>query len=518
MSQVWPILPVLLPFIAALLMLLVHDRLRLQQVIALSATILGLAAAIGLLIGASTGEITVYRLGDWPAPFGIVLVIDRLAATMVTLVFALGLPALLMALGGTDAQGRHFHPLFQFQLAGLAGAFLTGDLFNLFVFFEILLLASYALLMHGPASHSQSRARVRAGLVYVVLNLTGSSLFLIALALVYGTLGTLNLADLALRLPAVPPADLALVRTALALLSAVFLLKAAVLPMAFWLPRTYAQAPAAVAALFAILTKVGIVMLLRLSLIGFGSAEVAAGLLMPWLPVLALATIVIGTIGAIAARRLADIAAQLVLVSAGTLLFALAFANPASGSAATAALLWYLPQSTLVGAGLFLLAAHVDARRPGLGDQMLRGPSVAGRSWLGPAYLVLAVGLAGLPPLSGFLGKLMLLQAVSDAGWRPLWWGVLLASGLAVTVLMARAAGPLFWQAKEAEPAPVPHGLSRPAPLLALWLLVAAGPLMVLFAGPLADHAKATARQLHDASAYTSSVIGPDPSPRERRP
>ena len=512
MTHLLPVLPVLLPFTAALLMLLAHDRLRLQQALALVATILGLLAAVHLLLVADTGRITVTQLGDWPAPFGIVLVVDRLSATMVTLVFALGLPALLMALGGNDAQGRHFHPLFQLQLAGLAGAFLTGDLFNLFVFFEILLLASYALLMHGPTP--QARARVRAGLVYVVLNLVGSSLFLVALALTYGTLGTLNLADLAQRLPDVPPADRALVRTALALMSAVFLLKSAVLPMALWLPRVYARAPAAVAALFVILTKVGIVMLLRLSLVGFGTADAAQDLLMPWLPVLALATIIIGTMGAIAARRLVEVAAQLVLVSAGTLLFALAFATPA----ATAALLWYLPQSTLVSAGLFLLAAHVNARRPGPGDGMVRGPSAAGRKWLGPAYFVLAVGLAGLPPLSGFLGKLMLLQAIPPGGWRIAWWGLLLSSGLGLTIVLARAAGPLFWQAKEMPPAPVPDGLARPAPLLALWLLVAAGPLMVIFARPLADHAEATARQLHDPGLYVARVLGPDVQPRERRP
>ena len=511
MSHLWPVLPILLPFTAALLMLLVHGRLGLQRVLALAATLAGLLAGLHLLDATASGDIGLTRLGDWPAPFGIVLVADRLAAMMVTLVFALGVPALLMALGGLDAQGRHFHPLFQLQLAGLAGAFLTGDLFNLFVFFEILLLASYALLMHGPCD--DERARVRAGLVYVVLNLAGSSLFLVALALVYGTLGTLNLADVARLLPGVPAADHALVRTALALLAAVFLLKSAVLPLSLWLPRVYGRASAPVAALFVILTKVGIVMLLRLSVIGFGEAEVARGLLLPWLPALALGTIAIGTMGALAARRLTEVAAQLVLVSAGSMLFALAFATPAS----TAALLWYLPQSTLVCAGLFLLAAHVEARRTDGGDSFARAPSTAGRAWLGPAFLVLATGLAGLPPLSGFLGKLMLLQAVPAGGWQPLWWGLLLASGLLVTLVLARAAGPLFWQAKEA-PAPAAHRLSHPAPLAALWLLVAAGPLFLVLARPMAEMTAATAAQLHDPAGYIGRIIDSDAQPRERRP
>ncbi|WP_439533206.1 monovalent cation/H+ antiporter subunit D [Polymorphobacter sp.] len=511
---VWPILPVLVPFTAALLMLLANGRLAVQRGLALAAAGLGLVAAVQLLIAADAGTIAVYRLGDWPAPYGIVLVVDRLAALMVLLVSALGLPALLMAIGGSDSTGKHFHPLFQLQLAGLTGAFLTGDLFNLFVFFEILLLASYALLMHGPAA--AEAGRVRAGLVYVVLNLVGSSLFLIALALLYGTLGTLNLADLGRLLPQVPPDDTPLVRTALALLAAVFLLKAAVLPMSLWLPHVYARAPAAAAALFVILTKVGIVMLLRVSVTGFGDAPVARGLLTPWLPALALATVVFGTLGALAARRLVVVAAQLVLVSAGMLLFALGH----GGERGTAALLYYLPQSTLVGAGLFLLAAHVEARRPGLGDRFTRGASASGRAWLGPAYLVLAIGLAGLPPLSGFLGKLMLLQAVATDGWRLAWWTALLASGLAVTLAFARAAGPLFWQASEVPAvARLPDGLHRPAPALGLWLLVAAGPLLVILARPASDYAAATAAQLHQRQAYLDAVLPPDePILRERRP
>jgi multicomponent K+:H+ antiporter subunit D len=514
--SVWPILPVLMPFVAALLMLLVGGRLSVQRGLALGSAVLTLIVAAQLLLAADTGTVTVYKLGNWPAPFGIVLVVDRLSALMVMLTAVLALPALLMAIGGNDAGGKHFHPLFQLQITGLMGAFLTGDLFNLFVFFEILLLASYALLMHGPSPAEP--ARVRASLIYVVLNLLGSSLFLIALALLYGTLGTLNLADLAQRLPLTPAADASLVRTMLALFAAVFLLKAAILPMALWLPHVYAGAPAATAALFVIMTKVGIVMLLRLSVIGFGDTSLAQGLLMPWLPVLALATIALGTLGALAATRLVEITTQLVLISAGTLTFALAFGNVRS----TAALLYYLPQSTLLCAGLFLLAAHVEARRPGFDDRLIRGPSAHGRGWLAPAYLVLAVGLAGLPPLSGFIGKLMLLQSLGTAdGWRWAWWGALLSSGLAVTLVFARAAGPLFWQAKEmpAPPTALPDGLCRPAPIAALWLLIAVSPLFVLFASPISTYARSTAEQLHQRQPYLDAVLPPGTAPlRERRP
>lgn len=249
----------------------------------------------------------------------------RLAAQMVLLLFVLAVPALCIATSGTDLAGRHFHVLFQLQLAGLAGAFLTGDLFNLFVFFEILLLASYALLVHG-----NGLMRSRAGLLYVILNLVGSSLFLVAIAFIYGTLGTLNMADIARQLPLVPAADMGLVRAAFAILIAVFLLKSAVLPMVFWLPHVYSAAAMPVAALFAILTKVGVVALLRLSVSLFGDAEVTNGLLLPWLPILALGTIAFGTIALFAADRLGVAAASLVVISSGILLFSVAFAGTAA--------------------------------------------------------------------------------------------------------------------------------------------------------------------------------------------
>ncbi len=518
--SVLPILPILLPFGAATIMLLLGpDRLTAQRVLALGSGVGGLFAAAALLAVADDGLITAYLLGNWPAPYGIVMVVDRLAAMMLVLVAVLALGALLMAIGGSDAarldgKGRHFHVLFQLQLAGLAGAFLTGDLFNLFVFFEILLLASYALLMHGPAPAEE--ARVRAGLIYVVLNLVVSSLFLLALALTYASLGTLNLADVARLLAVLPAADAALARTAMALMAAVFLLKAAVLPMSLWLPQVYSRAPAAAAALFVILTKVGIVMLLRLAVTGWGGAIATAGLLQPWLPVLALGTIALGTVGAFAATRLAEVAAWLVLVSSGTLLFALGFLTPRG----TAALLFYLPQSTLFCAALFLLAGHVAARRGALGDRVTRGPAASGRGWLLPAWGVAAVGLAGLPPLAGFLGKLMMLQAVGSGGWQGPWWTVLLLSSLGVLLVLSRATGPLFWQATEAplDDLPAQAGVAGVAPQLGLWLLLAAGVAMTVWAAPMSDFAARTAAQLFERQAYQAAVLGDVPVQRERRP
>lgn len=498
-----PVLPILIPFVAAALMLLLAPAA--QRAVGVVSVGLGLLAALALLARASTGDVAVYALGAWPAPYGIVLVVDRLAAMMVLLVFALAVPALLMATGGTDRKGRHFHALFQLQLAGLAGAFLTGDLFNLFVFFEILLLASYALLAHGGGA-----ARARAGVSYVVLNLLGSAVFLVAIAFLYGTLGSLNLADVAQLLPLVPAETQALVRTTFAILAAVFLLKAAVLPMAFWLPHVYPAASAPVGVLFAIMTKVGIVALLRLSVIGFGTAEATRGLLLPWLPVLALATIALGTAGAFAARRLATLTANLVLISSGTLLFAVAFAS----EAATAALLYYLPHTTLVTGGLFLLSGLIAERRGALGDALVRGPCVGNRAAIATAFAVLAVAVSGLPPLSGFLGKLMLMQGAGEAGWRVAWWLALLGSGLAVTLVLARSASLLFWQPLD----PLPKRGFAAGPALALGLVVAASPVLAIAAAPVAAYAQAAAQQLHARAPYLDAVLQGRPIERERRP
>jgi multicomponent K+:H+ antiporter subunit D len=502
-----PLLPVLIPFSAAALLLLLGGAPRaVQRGTAFAAVLAGLLASALLVVQQWHGPVAAYALGDWPVPYGILFVADRLAAQMVLLIFLLALPALLMAAAGTDRQGRHFHALFQLQLAGLAGAFLTGDLFNLFVFFEILLLASYTLLVHGNGLR-----RGRAGLLYVILNLMGSSLFLVALALVYGTMGTLNMADVARLLPLVPAGDMALVRAAFAILVGVFLLKSAVLPMAFWLPNVYSVASMPVAALFAILTKVGVVALLRLTVTVFGDAAVADGLLLPWLPILALGTIGFGTIALFAADRLGVAAASLVLISSGILLFSVAFAAPG----ATTALLYYIPHTTLATGGMLMLAGLIAERRGPLEDRLVRGPCVGNRMLIASAYAVFAVAIAGLPPLSGFIGKLMLMQTVAPLDWRAAWWAALLLSGLAMTLVLARSGSLLFWQPED----PLPDRHTGASAHAAVILLAAASPLLVILAAPVSAYAAAAAGQLHQRAPYLDAVLGnAPPTQRERRP
>ncbi|VFS89904.1 monovalent cation/H+ antiporter subunit D [Pseudomonas aeruginosa] len=308
----WLILPILLPlFAGSLLLLPLAERWR--RGLSLLAALALIPLSLLLMRTAASGDLSVYALGNWAAPFGIVLMLDRLAALMLLATAVLGSAALIYALRGDDRLGKHFHALFQFQLLGINGAFLTGDLFNLFVFFEILLIASYALLLHGGGAE-----RVRSGLHYVILNLVGSAFFLIAVGTLYGLTGTLNMADMAQKIAMADAERAPLLAAAGLLLLVVFALKAALLPLYFWLPRAYAAASAPVAALFAIMTKVGIYSILRVYTLVFGEAAgELANLAQAWLWPLALATLGLGAIGALAARTLQGLLAYLVVVSAG---------------------------------------------------------------------------------------------------------------------------------------------------------------------------------------------------------
>ena len=378
------IAPILIPALAGMLLLLeVRERHRLRRITGLLACVALLAVSILLLRQAWEGGYTVYQLGNWQAPFGIVLVLDRLSALMVLLTAVLAFPALLYASCGDDRRGANFHGLFQFQLMGVNGAFLTGDLFNLFVFFEVLLIASYGLALHGRGPE-----RVRAGLHYVVLNLVGSALFLIALGLIYGTTGTLNMADFAVKAQALTGSDATLLSVAVLLLWVVFGLKAALFPLYFWLPATYAGATAGVAALFAIMTKVGFYAILRVYALGFVAGPFA-GLGQQALWWLALVTLLLACIGVLGARRLGVLVAYLVVMSVGTLVASLAY----GALDAVAPALYYLVHSTLVCGALFLLNDLI-ARGPWRGG----GPDAGGPghcSWRAAVIAVLRGGHRG---------------------------------------------------------------------------------------------------------------------------
>ncbi len=477
----WIIAPVILPaMLAPVLVLLRHD-LRLQRIAGLAGTAALLLVALALMSQSATPAL--YRLGDWPAPFGIVLVLDRLAALMLVLTATLALVVHAYAIvTGWDAKGRHFHALYLFQLMGLNGAFLTGDLFNLFVFFEVLLIASYGLMVHGSG-----RDRLRAGIQYVAFNLIASTLFLFALGLVYAVTGTLNMADLSVKIAALPAADHALIRVAAVMLVGVFAIKGALVPLQFWLPGTYANAPGPVAALFAIMTKVGAYATLRTITLILPASSPAIGPLLTGLllPAAAL-TLLVGAIGTLGARTVPRLAALAAIASVGTLFIALAAHTPQ----ATTAGLYYLIHSTLATAALFLVADQIIARRSaaiGAGTQ-LPAPLAA-------LFFAVAIAMAGLPPLSGFIGKLLILDALRD---HAALWALVLGTSFLLILGFARVGSTLFWKS-DAAPAAQPPSAAAWAAIAALLALLAA---LTVFAGPVTDWLALAATELHAPQAY----------------
>ncbi|MDZ4324667.1 MAG: monovalent cation/H+ antiporter subunit D [Pseudomonas sp.] len=533
--------PILLPLLTAAVMLMLGEKHRpLKAKINLFSSLLGLGISVLLLQWTQTtgvpGSIGVYLPGNWQAPFGIVLVVDRLSALMLVLTGIIGVSALLFAMARWDRAGSSFHALFQIQMMGLYGAFLTADLFNLFVFFEVLLAASYGLMLHGSG-----RARVSSGLHYISINLLASSLFLIGAALIYGVTGTLNMADLALKIPLVPEADRGLLHAGAAILAVAFLAKAGMWPLNFWLVPAYSSASAPVAAMFAIMTKVGVYTLLRLwTLLFSGQAGASAYFGGDWLIYGGMATIVCAAVAILAAQRLERMASLSILVSAGILLSAIGFAQPNLIGAA----LFYLVSSTLALSALFLLAELIERSRSANemplfddGDliarplESLQPPkginlddeqkAVVGQvipwtmAFLGLSFIACALLIIGMPPLSGFIGKLGLLSAllnplglgngtdepVSNAAWGLL--ALLILSGLASLIAFSRLGIQRFWTPEE-----------RPSPLLRRFecvpiiALLGLSILLTFKAEPLLRYTQAAAQTLNNPQQYVMAVLG----------
>jgi len=543
--------PILLPMLTAALMLLMGEKRRgAKAALNVLASALGLGVAVALLLWVDAQPAPqafgVYLPGNWPVPYGIVLVADRLSALMLVLAAGTSLAGLLFSLARWHRAGVHFHPLWQIQLMGLNGAFLTGDLFNLFVFFEVMLVASYGLLLHGSG-----RARVGAGLHYIAINLLASSLFLIGAAMLYGVTGTLNMADMAHKLAQIPAADRGLLQAGAAILGLAFLTKAAMWPLNFWLVPAYTAASAPVAALFAIMTKVGLYALLRLWTLFFpaeaGAVAPFGGDALVWG---GLATLGFGALGALASQHLGRLAGYAIIVSAGTLLAAIGLRQPA----VTGGALFYLLSSTLAVSALFLLieliersrevedealrpstAPDDDAFDPGEAapagvnlddsEQALIGRAIpAAMAFLGLAFIACTLLITGLPPLSGFVAKFALLSALLNpagigsaastpgpAGWSLL--ALLIASGLASTIALSRTGIRYFWAPQE-RPAP----RLRVIECLPIVALLAACATLAVLAQPVLRYTAATAAALHQPAPYIEAVLSarPLPSPSSR--
>lgn len=498
----WIIVPVVLPALTACFLVAVLPyHLGRQRMVSVGSTIALLAVAIGLYAVAADGVPRAYLLGDWPAPFGIVLVLDRLSALMVLLVSGLALPVVLYAMAGWDEKGRHFHALFHFQLLGINGAFLTGDVFNLFVFFEVLLIASYGLMLHGGGA-----ARLKAGFQYVAINLIASTVFLFAVGLIYAVTGTLNMADLAVKVRLVAEGDVALLRTGALLLFGVFAVKAALVPLHWWLPVAYAAAPAPAAALFAIMTKVGAYSILRIYTLIFGAeAGPVADAVVPILLPAALITLIVGTVGVLASRTLVELVCYSVVASMGTLLIALGtFSGRGLGAA-----LFYVLHSTLATAALFLIADLVAERRGRYVGRLIPSPPFHQELMLGGLFLLGALAMVGMPPLSGFVGKLLILDATRTAAQSATIWWTILGTSLVLTAGFARAGSLVFWKrAEEGKPLELKLADSRSLPTAMTVAILGLAAALTVFAGPVMGEMERTAELMLEPARYVRAVLG----------
>lgn len=514
------IAPVLLPVAAAAILLFIDERSRMTKgLISLAAALLLVVISFVLFrIESGPNDFEgVYLLGNWAAPFGIVLVLDALSALMLLLTSLLGLAALVYSLARWHTVGAHFHTMFQLLLMGVNGAFLTGDLFNLFVFFEVMLAASYGLLLHGSGP-----LRVKAGMHYIAVNLAAALLFLIGVSLIYGTAGTLNMADLAARIPDIEPDRRMLMEAGAGVLGIAFLIKAGMWPLCFWLPTAYNAASAPVAGIFAILSKLGIYVILRLTMLlfsegpsaGFGSNVLLYG---------GIATLIFGTVGVLASQALGRLAGFSVLVSSGTLLMVLGINDGAVSSGA----LLYLVSSTLTIGAFFMLIELVergqdaganvlavtmeaygdaDEDEPEEGDGVTMPGTMA---ILGTCFAACGILLAGLPPLSGFVAKFAMLSAMMGTGaigvppTAAVWTLVVLVilSGVASLIAMTRAGIRTFWSSIEGT---VPRVLViEIVPVMFLLSLTLA---LTVQAGPAMQYMDTTIRTLANPSIYIDTV------------
>jgi multicomponent Na+:H+ antiporter subunit D len=490
-------LPVVLPLFGAGLALAMYRKPRVQRWISVIALSLVLVVAATLLVQADNGPLVV-DVGGWAAPVGIDLVADRLSALMLTVSSAVTLCVQLYSLAQGEADGDEaapvsiYHPTYLILAAGVANAFLSGDLFNIYVGFEILLAASYVLLTLGGTGE-----RIRAGSIYVVVALLSSVLFLIAIAMVYAATGTVNLAQLAERLPEIDPNVRLLLQVMLLL---AFGIKAAIFPLSAWLPDSYPTAPAPVTAVFAgLLTKVGVYAIIRTQTLLFPE-----GRLDDWLMWAALATMLVGILGAVAQDDLKRLLSFTLVSHIGYMIFGIALATEAGWSAA----IYYVAHHIIVQTGLFLVAGLIERRG---GTTSLE--SLGGLAKIAPVLAVLffipAMNLAGIPPLSGFLGKVGLMQAGVAVG-TPL--AITLVVGGVITSLLTlyaliKAWNKAFWQTP---PVPLPDTRLPAGMTIPAGALVVLGLALTFGAGPLYGYAERAASALAERTPYIEAVLPSD--------
>ncbi|MFL0410176.1 Na+/H+ antiporter subunit D [Microbacterium paludicola] len=429
-----------LPLIGAAVTLVAGRRRRLQVGVSIITLTLTFAIAVAMFVIVDAGTPLAVTVAGWPLPFGIVLYVDRLAALLVAVSSVVLLAVLLFSVGQGAADGDDetpvsiFHPSYLILAAGIFDAFIAGDLFNLYVGFEMLLVASYVLITLGS-----TESRIRTGVVYIVVSLVSSVLFLSAIAVIYGALGTVNMAQIAERMTELPD-NVQLVLHLLLLVA--FSVKAAVFPLSFWLPDSYPTAPAPVTAVFAgLLTKVGVYALIRTETQLFNDSDVNVLLL-----VVALATMIVGVLGAVAQAELKRILSFTLVSHVGYMIFGLAIVT----EAAIGATIYYMVHHIVVQTTLFLAVGLIERRAGSTSILKVKGLFGAAPV-LAALYLIPALNLGGLPPFSGFIGKFALFDAAAQVG-TPLMY-TLIAGGIVTSLLtlyaLMRAWNLSFWREED---------------------------------------------------------------------
>jgi multicomponent Na+:H+ antiporter subunit D len=485
------VLPILVPLSTAAVLILAPKRAEPQRWISLVGSLLLLASGVAVFHRVNTAGVQVLQIGSWPAPFGITLVADLLASVLTVAVGVVGTAVAGVAFSGVDPRREVFgyHPLFQILLMGVAGAFLTGDLFNLYVWFEVMLVASFVLM-----ALNRTRAQMGAAFKYVTINLIASSVFLTALGLLYGATGTLNLADLARVWPALHASGVDTVLAVLFLIA--FSIKAGLFPLFFWLPASYHTPPAPIGAAFAgLLTKVGVYALIRVFTLLFHDGSPA---LFTLLLAMSAATMVIGLVAALQEQDFRRILSFNLVGHIGYTTASLSLLTPA----ALAGAVFYVLHHIVVITNLFLVSGVLLRLRrttdmAGLGGIYRNQPLFAALAMI-PIF-----SLAGVPPLSGFLGKLAIVEGTFAAG---AYWvgGLVLVVGLLTLVSMGRTWSEAFWRPAAGGDLAAP-GAPYLVAIAALSLVTLA---MTIGAGPLYDFTVRCAQQLLQPDAYVHAVLG----------
>lgn len=496
MSDLLLPLPILIAFVTAILSFFFRGGPE-GRWISVAGSFLMLVAACMLLSRVMTDGIQAAQMGTWAAPFGITLVADTLSAVMVVITGVTGLAVAVYAVGdiSEDMEAMGYHALFQVLIAGVSGAFLTGDLFNLYVWFEVMLIASFGLLVMGGR-----RVQMDAGIKYVTLNLISTILFLSGIGLLYGVTGTLNFADLHYK---IQDADPGLVTVIATMFLVAFGIKSAVFPLFFWLPAAYHTPAFAVSAVFAgLLTKVGVYALMRMFTLVFTQDIGWTHGLMLWV---AVATMITGVLGAAAQTDFRRILSFHIISQIGYMVLGLALLTPLALTGAV----FYLVHHIVVKANLFLVAG-VANRIAGATEIDHIGGLYKGAPLLAFLFLVPAFSLAGFPPLSGFWAKYVLVKASLDL---ELWLvaGAALAVGLMTIYSMTKIWGRAFWKPHPGGVVPTLAMLTAGERFVLIAPIAALATMTVvigLFPEPFVQLATRAAADLLDPTAYLTAVLG----------